>query len=93
LIVLNQSGKPLGVLAPQRRLYANFEEQNYAHIDTLFSLGKEVYALLLGIDANARATVAININPLVNWLWIGGTLLCLFPFFGLKRVRRMKTDA
>jgi len=92
LIVADKDGVPLGVLSPQRRLYANFEDQTYAQVDTLFSLGREVYATLLGIDENARATLTIHVNPLVNWLWIGGTIMCIFPFFGLRRVRRMQTD-
>ena len=93
LVIMDHNGKQLGVMAPQRRLYANFEEQSYAHVVTRFSLGNEVYAILLGIDANHRATVAININPLVNWLWIGGAFMSLFPFFSLQRVRRMKEEA
>jgi cytochrome c-type biogenesis protein CcmF len=92
LIVGDKNGAPLGVLSPQRRLYANFESQTYAEVDTLFSLGKEIYATLLSIDESGRATLTVNVNPLVNWLWIGGTVMCIFPFFGLRRVRRMKTD-
>jgi|GEM_PF-292248 len=92
LLVGDKNGAPLGVLSPQRRLYTNFENQTYAEVDTLFSLGKELYATLLSIDESGRATLTVNVNPLVNWLWIGGTVMCIFPFFGLRRVRRMKTD-
>jgi cytochrome c-type biogenesis protein CcmF len=34
------------------------------------------------------AVVKVSINPLVNWLWLGGTLMCLFPFLGLGRRRK-----
>ncbi|MDL2267611.1 cytochrome c biogenesis protein CcsA [Desulfovibrio sp. OttesenSCG-928-G15] len=88
LLVANEQGEVLGKLAPQRRVYANFENQAYAEVDTLFSLGNEVYATLLGVDKANRATIAVNVNPLVNWLWIGGTIMSLFPFLGLGRVRR-----
>ena len=89
LIVKDQSDNSLGILSPQRRIYSNFEDQTFAEVATRFSLGKEIYAILLGIDQNGRATLAVNINPLVNWLWIGSAFLSIFPFFGLKRVRRV----
>jgi len=88
ILVTDVDGKPLGKLAPQRRLYANFDQQTYAEVSTRFSLGNEIYATLLKIDEENKATLMVNINPLVNWLWIGGTLMCLFPFLGLRRVSR-----
>lgn len=92
IMVADQNGKPVGKLAPQRRMYTNFEQQTYAEVATLFSLGNEIYATLLSVDEQGRATLQININPLVNWLWIGGTLMCLFPFLGLARTRRLQED-
>ncbi|MDR0339855.1 MAG: heme lyase CcmF/NrfE family subunit, partial [Desulfovibrio sp.] len=92
LMVRNKAGGLIGKLSPQRRLYANFESQSYAEVDTLFSLNNEIYATLAGLDANNRATVAVNVNPLVNWLWIGGALMSLFPFGGLARIRREEKD-
>lgn len=92
LLVADSGGAILGKLSPQRRLYTNFENQTYAEVSTLFSLGNEIYATLLSVNEQNRATLAVNINPLVNWLWIGGTLMCLFPFVGLSRVRRLKEE-
>ena len=89
LLVTDRSGAVIGRLAPQRRLYANFENQTYAEVSTIFSLGNELYATLLSVDDRSRATLSMNINPLVNWLWIGGVLMSLFPFLGLARVRRL----
>lgn len=88
LLVTDSSGKFLGKLSPQRRLYANFENQTYAEVSTIFSLGNEIYATLLSVDDKGKAALAVNVNPLVNWLWIGGILLCLFPLFSLAGVRR-----
>ncbi len=90
LLVIDKNGKFLGKLSPQRRLYANFENQTYAEVGTIFSLGNEIYATLLSVDDQGKATLAVNINPLVNWLWIGGILMCLFPLFSLARVRRLE---
>jgi cytochrome c-type biogenesis protein CcmF len=93
LLVSGADGAVIGRLSPQRRLYTNFEQQVYAEVDTIFNLGNEIYSTLLGVDKNGKATLAVNVNPLINWLWIGGTLMCLFPFLGLKRVRREDDEA
>ncbi len=90
LLIASDTGKALGKLSPQRRLYTNFENQTYAEVSTLFSLGNEIYATLMSVDDSSRASLAVHINPLVNWLWIGGTLMCLFPFIGLARVKRLR---
>lgn len=92
LLVSDGSGKSLGKLSPQRRLYSNFEKQTYAEVSTRFSLGNELYSTLLSLDQQNRATLAVNINPLVNWLWIGGTLMCLFPFLSLARISRSRQE-
>ncbi len=74
----------VGEVAPQLRQYFKFGNQRFFEAATLFSLGDEIYASLL-TDNNTRAQVRVSINPLVNWMWIGGTLMCLFPFMGLGR--------
>jgi len=85
-----KDGKQVGELAPERRIYEKFGRQQFAEVDTVFSLGSEVYASLLGMEPatpgqEPRVTVKISVHPLVNWLWIGGTLMCLFPFIALRR--------
>ena len=57
----------------------------FTEVDVIPGLGNEVYASLLGLDQEGRAYVKISLEPLVNWLWIGGTLLCLFPLLMLRR--------
>ncbi len=82
---VTREGSPVGVLSPQRRLYAKFDRQAYAEAATIFGLGDELYATLLGVDAEGAATLKVSVNPLVNWVWIGGTLMCIAPFLGLRR--------
>ncbi|MEG2173512.1 MAG: cytochrome c biogenesis protein CcsA [Desulfovibrionaceae bacterium] len=81
----------VGVLAPQRRIYDKFGNQQFSEVDTVASLGAELYASLLGLDTQHRLTVKFSVHPLVNWMWIGGTLMCLFPLFGLRR-RKSKQE-
>ncbi|MDR2800098.1 MAG: cytochrome c biogenesis protein CcsA [Desulfovibrio sp.] len=86
ILVSSNKGAKVGKLSPQRRFYAKFERQSYAEAATIFSPGEEIYAVLLGIDEEKQtASLAVNINPLVNWIWFGGTLMCLFPLVLLRR--------
>lgn len=84
-LVVSKDGKEVGVVSPQRRLYSNFDNRAFSEAATIPSLGNELYATLLGVDAQGRATLALNVNPLVNWIWIGSTIMCILPFFGLRR--------
>ena len=49
------------------------------------------YASLLGLDEDSHVVVKLSVEPLVNWLWIGGTIMCLVPLLGLRR--RKPADA
>ena len=85
---VEKDGKVLGIMAPDKRIYRNFERQQFSEVSTIFSLGDEVYATLLGFTEDDRGSFKVSINPLVNWLWIGGTLMCLMPLLALTRFRR-----
>jgi cytochrome c-type biogenesis protein CcmF len=78
----------IGVLYPEKRIYRNFPRQQFAEVSLIPGLGDELYATLLGLDASGKLSFKISVNPLVNWIWIGGTLMCLFGFLLLRRHRQ-----
>jgi cytochrome c-type biogenesis protein CcmF len=88
---VTREGKPVGTLRPQRRLYRNFE-QPYAQVSVIPGLGNEVYATLLAATEEQVASFKISIHPLVNWIWIGSTLMCLAAFLCLSGTRKRETD-
>ena len=93
---VSREGEVIGELAPQRRIYDKFGSMQFTEVDVIPGLGNEVYASLLGLDQDGKAYVKISLEPLVNWIWIGGTLLCLFPLLMLRRrqpVRRQDAAA
>jgi len=73
----------VGVVMPERRIYRGYE-QAYAEVAVIPGLGDEIFAVLLGIDQHGHTTVKVNVNPLVNWIWIGGVLFCLAPLLLLR---------
>ena len=54
-------------------------------------MGEEVYASLLALDESSRVLVRISVEPLINWLWIGGALMCLAPFLSLCRAGQRRS--
>ncbi|MBC16478.1 MAG: cytochrome C biogenesis protein CcmF [Desulfovibrio sp.] len=87
---VSKDGKVIGEMRPDKRIYVNYEQQQFAEVGTIFSLGDELYSTLLGFTEEGKASFMISINPLVNWVWIGGTIMCVLPFLVLTRVRRLE---
>lgn len=87
---VTKDGKLIGVVAPERRLYRGYE-QPFAEVEVLPGLGDEIFAVLLGLNEDGGVTVKVNVNPLVNWIWIGGVIFCIAPLFVLRYGRRRET--
>ncbi|OIQ51105.1 Cytochrome c-type biogenesis protein CcmF [Pseudodesulfovibrio hydrargyri] len=87
-LAVTKDGRDVGVLQPDKRMYKNFPNQQFAEVGTIPSLGDELYATLLGLTEDNKASFKISVNPLVNWIWIGGTIMCLLAFLLLKRTPR-----
>ena len=91
-IHVTRQGKAVGQALPERRHYFKWG-RTFAEASTIPAFGNEFYASLLSVDNDGRATLLLSIHPLVNWVWIGGTLMCLFPLLGLARRAREDEDA
>ena len=89
---VEKDGRVLGIIGPQRRLYDKFGQMNqFSEVDVIPGLGEEVYASLLALDESSRVLVRISVEPLINWLWIGGALMCLAPFLSLCRAGQRRS--
>ncbi|MBT8762394.1 heme lyase CcmF/NrfE family subunit [Desulfohalobiaceae bacterium Ax17] len=84
-----KDGKKIGELFPQKRIYRNFE-QPFAEVSVLPSLGDELYATLLGFDESKVISLKISVNPLINWIWIGGTIVCILGFLAMNRRGKLR---
>ena len=82
---VRKDGKVVGIASPQRRIYAKWGQMQFAEAAVLPSIGNEFYATLMAVDSQNRAVFRLSSNPLVNWLWIGGTIMCLLPFISFRR--------
>lgn len=84
-LVISRDNAVVATLSPQRRIYSKWNQMQFAEASTRFSLVNELYGSLLGVNEKGEARVLVSINPLVNWIWIGGCLLSVVPFFMLRR--------
>lgn len=80
---VSKDGRVIGEMAPQRRSYRTWDRP-HAKVATLFSLRNELYATLLGFTEDEIVSVKLSTHPLVNWIWIGATVLCLLGFLTLR---------
>src|SRR5206468_8019063 len=68
---------PLAVLAPAKKFYPQ-EQTPIAYVDYRLGLREDLY-LVLGDFARdgSQATIKLQVNRLVSWIWIGGLVLTL----------------
>ncbi|MFW5997907.1 MAG: heme lyase CcmF/NrfE family subunit [Desulfovermiculus sp.] len=88
---VEKNGQSLGRLRPERRLYNKFD-QPFAEASVHPGLGDELYATLLGFDQDQQIRVQVRINPGVNWIWIGGTIMCLAGLLAVQREKYSKAS-
>jgi cytochrome c-type biogenesis protein CcmF len=75
--VLTANGEPI---RPQKQFFDNFPQQPNSRVGLRPTLTEDLYVVLAGWDGEgptARVSIAVFINPLVNWIWAGGVLLLL----------------
>jgi cytochrome c-type biogenesis protein CcmF len=70
-VALHHNGKPVGILTPEKRMY--FQQEQPATIPAIAStLSEDFYAIMVGLEPDQSVALKVYINPLVNWIWIGG---------------------
>lgn len=87
-----KNNRDYGTLRPQIRGYASRPDTFFSEVDTVFSWGNEIYCNLASVDESGLVTVQVSLNPLVNWIWLGSVLLCLFPLLGMRPGRAAPED-
>jgi cytochrome c-type biogenesis protein CcmF len=82
------NGRPLGVLSPAKKFYPQ-EQTPIAAVDYRLGLMEDFY-LVLGDFARdgSHATIKIQVNRMVSWLWIGGLVLTLGAALAILPDRR-----
>jgi cytochrome c-type biogenesis protein CcmF len=87
VLEIKKEGRLVGKLQPERRLYRKFD-QPFAEASVLPGLGDELYATLLGFSEQEVISLQVSVNPLVNWIWIGGVIICVLAWLALQRLKK-----
>ncbi|MBI2162427.1 MAG: heme lyase CcmF/NrfE family subunit [Candidatus Rokubacteria bacterium] len=82
------NGRVVGVLRPAKKFYPQ-EQSPIAYVDYRLGLKEDVY-LVLGDFARdgSQATVKVQVNRLVSWIWIGGLVLTLGTLLAILPERK-----
>ena len=86
-VTVFEDGKEIGTMQPARWFYAKREEEPTTEVAIRRAPGEDLYIVLTpDFDAaTQKATYAVTVNPLVNWIWVGfgilavGSIIALLP--------------
>ena len=100
---VQKDGEPLGVMTAERRYYV-VNEQAASEVGIRSTFAEDLYVILAGVEdlSNTmfqgatgdaeRATVEVQVNPLVGWIWYGGMLLALGSLIALWPTAVVRVD-
>ncbi len=75
-LTLSRDGQRLGTLLPERRFYKAFD-QGTTEVAIYSNLIEDFYIIFVGSADDDSAKFQVYINPLVNFVWVGGVVLML----------------
>jgi cytochrome c-type biogenesis protein CcmF len=79
-------------LEPARATYAGLGGQSLTHAAISSSPIADVYVVLVGVNDDGSASFQIFVNPLVIWIWAGGSIIILGVILGNVGERRRAFD-
>ncbi len=80
--VTRNGGKSISLLRPEKRYYKS-SEQPTSEVALRSSIREDLYVVLADVQENGKALLQLYINPLVNWVWMGGIVLILGTLFAM----------
>lgn len=90
-LIVSKNNRRLYRLSPEKRFY-KASEQPASEVAIARQLNHDIYVVFAGVnDAGNKAVVQAYINPLVQWVWIGGlvmvigTLISMLPALKTRR--------
>jgi len=76
-VSLYEYGKKIAVMAPEWRKYGGRDQQGTTEVSIHSTLKTDIYLVFQGSTDGVTGDFTIYYNPLVMWVWIGGTILGL----------------
>jgi cytochrome c-type biogenesis protein CcmF len=74
-VAVYRQGRLLNRLTPESNFHWNIQ-QRVSEVDIHYSLTEDLYVVLAGLEEEGKLAVfQVFVNPLVNWIWLGGVLM------------------
>lgn len=86
-VAVEQNGKRIATVRPEVIFYTTWEQPS-TEVALLSSWGEDLYVVLSAWEPDGRATFTVKVNPLINWIWIGGIIVTLGTLFALSTKSR-----
>ena len=71
---VSSNGRSLTTLSPQRNFHFA-QRQPQSEVGLRTSLADDLYLVLTQMDSSRKVTLRAFVNPLVIWIWIGGSVM------------------
>jgi cytochrome c-type biogenesis protein CcmF len=82
-LAVSEGGRRVGTLTPGQNFYKAGQNPS-TEVDIRSTLREDLYLIMTGFDPQqGRATVKAYLNPLINWIWIGGGVLIIGSWFAM----------
>jgi cytochrome c-type biogenesis protein CcmF len=82
-----RDGHPPRLMRPEKHFHHLFE-QPMTEVAIQTGLARDVYIIYTPLEMNGRAHFQVLINPMVLWIWVGGTLMTLGGILAMLPNRR-----
>jgi cytochrome c-type biogenesis protein CcmF len=76
-VSLYEHGRKIAMLSPEWRRYEGRDQQGTTEVAILSMLKTDIYLVFQGSTDGVSGDFTLYYNPLVMWVWIGGTILGL----------------
>ena len=71
-----KNGQPIATMMPEKRMYKT-SQQPTSEVAIRSRLSEDLYVVLAEAGADGGAFLQVFLNPLVNWIWLGGLVMAL----------------
>jgi cytochrome c biogenesis factor len=72
---VHKAGRKIATLVAEKNNHWLLENPWVTEVAIRSSLKEDLYVILGGLEQDGLASFQLVVNPLINWLWIGGGLL------------------
>jgi len=90
LLGVSKYGKQVTVLAPERRFYKT-SQQPTTEVSIRSTITEDLYTVFAAMTPDGRkAVIQVWVNPLVNFVWGGGFMVCMGTIIAMLPDRAMR---